>query len=234
MTILSKGCKPDDLELHNSLRPSFTNIKGLSSNFVDCESFLESKSLDIFALFETNLDGSIETVRGCLSLMDSTTHMHGLTVFVKEGLPFAWDRSLENSADSYFQLFLTGLTSLSVLLRFLYQSPSFSLCMFFDSVSCNIDGVLSINASADVFVFGDFNNHHKDWSAYSGGMMVPRLLGSQAVILTVLLFWICFFLLMLVVVLQWLSLHWEILIMVLSKFPSTFHQILNRMPYFIT
>ena len=102
MTILSKRCKPDDLELHNSLRLSFTNIKGLSSNFVDCESFLESKSPDIFALFETNLDGSIETVRGYLSLMDSTTHMHGLTVFVKEGLPFAWDRSLENSADSYF------------------------------------------------------------------------------------------------------------------------------------
>ena len=36
----------------------------------------------------------------------------------------------------------------------------------FNSVSCNIDGVLSINPSADVFVFGDFNNHHKDWSAY--------------------------------------------------------------------
>ena len=27
--------------------------------------------------------------------------MHGLTVHVKEGLPFAWDLSLENSADSY-------------------------------------------------------------------------------------------------------------------------------------
>ena len=27
--------------------------------------------------------------------------MHGLAVYVKEGLPFAWDVSLENSADSY-------------------------------------------------------------------------------------------------------------------------------------
>ena len=45
------------------------------------------------------------------------------------------------------------------------------------------------------------------------------LLGSQTVILIVLLFWIYFFLLMLVFVLQWLSLHWEILIMFLSQFP---------------
>ena len=46
-------------------------------------------------------------------------------------------------------------------------------------------------------------------------------LGSLAVILIVLLFWIYFFFLMLVFVLQWLSLHWEILIM-LSQFPLTF------------
>ena len=47
---------------------------------------------------------------------------------------------------------------------------------------------------------------------------ITLLLGSQTVILTVLLFWISFFLLMLVFVLQWLSLHWEILIMLLSQF----------------
>ena len=34
-------------------------------------------------------------------------------------------------------------------------------------------------------------------------------------------------------VLQWLSLHWEILIM-LSQFPLTFQEIQNRMPLFIT
>ena len=53
------------------------------------------------------------------------------------------------------------------------------------------------------------------------------LLGSQTVILIVLLFWIYFFLLMLVFVLQWLSFHWEILIMLFSQFPLTFHQIHN-------
>ena len=76
MAILSKACKPDNFESHDSL----------------CE---------------TNLDDSIDSgnfsVRGYLPLIgkDSSTHMHGLVVYVKEGLPFARDLSLENSADSY-------------------------------------------------------------------------------------------------------------------------------------
>ena len=58
------------------------------------------------------------------------------------------------------------------------------------------------------------------------------LLGSQTEILIVLLFWIYIFLLTLVFVLQWLFLHWEILIMLLSQPPLTFHQIHNRTPHF--
>ena len=101
MAILSKACKPDNFESHNSLKLSFTNIRGLRSNFVDSESFLESNSPDILALCETNLDGSIDScnfsVRGHLPLIrkDSSTHVHGLAVYVKEGLPFARDLSLE-------------------------------------------------------------------------------------------------------------------------------------------
>ena len=41
--------------------------------------------------------------------------------------------------------------------------------MVFDSISSHINEVLSINPSANVFVFGDFNIHHKDWLTYSGG-----------------------------------------------------------------
>ena len=47
MAILSKGWKPDNFESHNSLKLSFTNIWDLHSNFVECESFLESSSPDI-------------------------------------------------------------------------------------------------------------------------------------------------------------------------------------------
>ena len=56
---------------------------------------------------------------------------------------------------------------------FLYRSPSSSLCTVFDSISSNIDEVLLINPSANVFVFEDFNVHHKDWLTYSGGTDRP-------------------------------------------------------------
>ena len=56
------------------------------------------------------------------------------------------------------------------------------------------------------------------------------LLISQTVILTVLLFWIYFFFLTLVFVLQWFSLRWEILIMLLFQFILIFHDIHNGMP----
>ena len=58
MAILSKGCKPDNFESHNSLKLSFTNIRGLRLDFADCESFLESHSPDIFTVCETNLNDS--------------------------------------------------------------------------------------------------------------------------------------------------------------------------------
>ena len=178
MTILSKACKPDNFESHNSLKLSFTNIRGLCSNFVDCESFLESNSPDILALCEKNLDDSIGSgnfsVRGYLPLIrkDSSTHMHGLAVYVKEGLSFARDLSLENSSDSYLCFRLALLHSVSYFFL-LYRSPSSALCTVFDSVSSNIDEVLSINPSANVFVFGDFNVHHKDWLTYSSGTDRP-------------------------------------------------------------
>ena len=47
------------------------------------------------------------------------------------------------------------------------------MCTVFYSISSNIDQVLSINPSANVFVFGDLNVHHKDWLTYSGGTNGP-------------------------------------------------------------
>ena len=52
---------------------------------------------------------------------------------------------------------------------FPYQSPSSSLGMVFYSFSSNIDEVLLINPSANVFFFGDFIIHHKGWLTYLGG-----------------------------------------------------------------
>ena len=181
MTVLSKACKPDNFESHNFLKLNFTKIQGLRLNFVDCESFLESNSPDILALCESNLDDSIGSgnfsVRGYLPLIRkvSSTHMHGLAVYVKEGLPFAQDLSLENSADSYLCFRLALLHSMSYFF-FLYRSSSSAWGTVFDSNSSNIDEVLSINPSANVSVFGDFNVHHKDWLTYSGGTDRPGYL----------------------------------------------------------
>ena len=61
MAILSQVYTPDNFESHNSLKLCFMNTRGLHSNFADCESFLESNSPDILALYETNLDDSIDS-----------------------------------------------------------------------------------------------------------------------------------------------------------------------------
>ena len=98
--------------------------------------------------------------------------MHGLVVYVREGLPFSHNLSLENSSDSYLCFRFDLLHSLSYFF-FLYRSPSSSLCTVFDSISSNIDQVLLINPSANVFVFGDFNVHHEDWLTYPGGTDRP-------------------------------------------------------------
>ena len=89
MVILSKGYNLDNFESHNSLRLSFTNICGLRSNFVECESFLESNFPDILVLYETNLDDSIDSGNYLpLIRKDPITHIQGFAVYVKERLPF--------------------------------------------------------------------------------------------------------------------------------------------------
>ena len=104
----------------NSLKLNFSNIEAFVwiLLIVNCQ----SNSPDILVLCETNLDDSIDSgnfsLRGYLPLIwkDSSTHMHGLAVYVKEGLPFAWD--LSRKLCRFLFMFSTGFTSLSILLLF--------------------------------------------------------------------------------------------------------------------
>ena len=114
--------------------------------------------------------------------------------------------------------------------------------MGFDAISSNVEEVLLINPSANVFVFGDFNVHHKDWLAFSGWTDRSGELSYNFCIsngLTCMINFLTqisgcdsdnpalldFFLLtLLVLILKWLSLNWEILLMWLSQFPLTFLQ----------
>ena len=104
--------------------------------------------LDIFALCETNTEdliGSLKfSVRGYLPLIrrDSVTYECSCSLHVFDCPHFIF------------------------ILCWLLYSP---LGTVFDDVSSNIVKALSINFSVEAFVFGNFNNHHKDWITYSGG-----------------------------------------------------------------
>ena len=168
---------------------------------------------------DDSIDSSNFCVRGYLPLIQKDSHnqMHDLAVYVKEGIPFARDLSLENSADSY-----------------LCFRPSSSLCTIFYSISSNIDEVLSVNPSANVFVFGEFKVHHNDWLTYSGGTDRPVIIFlSQKTLSQVMVNFpfripeydsdspalLDFFLSFdTVIISTMLFLYWEILIM-LSQFP---------------
>ena len=128
--------------------------------------------------------------------------MHGFAVYMKEGFPFARDASLENSTDYYLCFRLALLHSIFYLF-FLYRTPSSTLCTDFDSISSNIDDVLSMNQSANMFAFGDFNVHLVEILnllnfaiIFVSRMTLLRwltfLLGFLTVTLMVLLFWIFF------------------------------------------
>ena len=101
--------------------------------------------------------------RGYLPLIrkDNSTQMHDLAVYAKEGLPSARELSLENSADSYvFTQCLTSFSSFDHLLR---------VCAQFFIVFHLTQKRFSRSTHLQMFVFGDFNVHHKDWLTYSDG-----------------------------------------------------------------
>ena len=68
----------------------------------------------------------------------------------------------------FLLMFSTGFTSLIAVLLFPLLITLF-VFKHWSPFSSNIDEVLSINPSAYVFVFGDFNIYHEDWLTYSGG-----------------------------------------------------------------
>ena len=109
-----------------------------------------------------SIDSDNLSVRNSLLLIwkDSVTNIQGLL--------FMQDFSLKNSVDSDLRFWLALLHSDSVSYLFSSINPLFHLYAVFKVTSSNIDEVLSNNLSANVFVSGDFNIHHKDWLIYSG------------------------------------------------------------------
>ena len=132
--------------------------------------------------------------------------------------------------------------------------------MAFDAASSNKDEVLPTNPSASVFVFGDFNVPHRDWLTYSGKtakisdktsinpvgflffffsqtallIWFTFFFGSLPVTLTFLLFWICLFLLKLVIVYNGFASTGKFMFfMLFSQIPLAFLHTQKGMPFFI-
>ena len=114
---------------------------------------------------DNSFDSVKFSVRSYLPLIreDFITRIHGLEIYVKEGLAFSCQRDLplENSEDSDLCFRVTSFNSVSYLF-FLYQRSSSFLYTNVDTVSSNLDKVLSVSPSYPVYFFGDFN----DWLGF--------------------------------------------------------------------
>ena len=92
MAILSKGCKPDNFESHYPLKLNFTNIRGLCLNFVDCQSFLDQTLLTflLYGRLTWMINWFWQFLCEGLSSFNPKgfyySHIHGLAVYLKEGL----------------------------------------------------------------------------------------------------------------------------------------------------
>ena len=122
MAILLERCKPDNFQTQNSLKISFMNIQGLCSNFVECESFFESNSLDILALWEqtwmTQLILGISLWGTILFNPKRFYYSYTWSCNLCERRTSFCTGLISRKLCRFLFVFLSGFTSLSVLLCF--------------------------------------------------------------------------------------------------------------------
>ena len=135
IAILSKGCKPDNVESQNSLKLSFTNIRGFCSNFAECQSFLEANSwhscsmwdklgwLNMFWQFLCQKVSSLNPKRFCHWYVWSCSLCEGRTSICK-GL-------ISRKLCVLLLMFSTGFTLFSILLLFSLSTTFFVLMQGF-------------------------------------------------------------------------------------------------------
>ena len=152
-----------------NLTLSFSNIRGLRSNFTELTQFLSTESPDLLAVSETRLASDIQssevTVDGYVLHRLDKAPCHGLALFAKPSLPLV---RLSEYEDCRFEFlpFVAHLEKSILLLFFLYRSPS-ATSEVFEVISDKIDSLLAKYPSAQVAVFGDFNVHNTEWLTFS-------------------------------------------------------------------
>ena len=108
-----------------------TNIWSLHLSFVECKSFFESNSIWDKLVYYL-IDFGNFSLKSYLPLTrkHSVTHVHGLSVYVKEGASFY---RLISGKIWRFLCFWQALLHSLLYFFFCCQSPSSSLCMIFDA-----------------------------------------------------------------------------------------------------
>ena len=166
---LSSGRGHVDSNHSSSLKLCFSNIRGLRSNFDEVSHFLHVRSPDLLALSETKLDSSVSssefTPDGYTFHRMDKAPSHGLALFAKTSLPLRRLRESEDPRHEYLA-FLAPLPSTTLILFFLYRSPSTD-CEILSVISDKLDSLLQRYPTAEVAVFGDFNVHNIDWLVHS-------------------------------------------------------------------
>ena len=129
MPILSKICKPDNFELHNSLKLSFTNIWGLLWILLRIFPWIK---LSWYSSPMWDKFGWLNWFWVILSSFNLKLfyYIHGLALFVKDKRLFALDLSLETLHILTYVFDLLYSTQCLNMFSF-YRSPSPSLCITF-------------------------------------------------------------------------------------------------------
>lgn len=88
-------------------------------------------------------------------MKDYNVHMYALRFYGREHLPLTRRLSFEFPHDCYMCLRLSLLKSISYFVS-LNCCPSSRECCVLESISVNIYNAISIQLSANIFVFGEF------------------------------------------------------------------------------
>ena len=180
-------CKPDTFESYKSLKLSFTNIQGPRSKLLVVNLSLPR--------INTLWGGLIERTSSILDEIASKTariysffmrdrlgRLNRFRQFLSEGLfsftwkrycnSYSWSFSLYDGGASFwtrlmriFICFRLALLNIMSYFFFLCRSSYSSLCSFW-CISSNIDEVLSIKPSRNVFILGQLNFNRKNWLTY--------------------------------------------------------------------
>ena len=171
MTQTRKKAKPKNVKtkVNPSYTISYTNIRGLQSNFPELQSHILQTKPDVMFVCETRHLDDLGSLRvdgyGDPIKKDDSRQGHGLAAYIKNDFPCSRASSYEDPSLPYM-CFRVALLQSTAFIFTLYRPQTDGVAIF-DSIAENIDSVLVDHPSASIHLCGDFNIHHKEWLIHS-------------------------------------------------------------------